>query len=270
MPCYEYEIIHRTETPTLNVDLAIILAMKGTNRFIRDPFVLNLSKITIIQWNHGFKKCKKPDAVNKASKDILHAYMTAWNYSKKYNNVIIFEDDAQIINKDITVYNKINKFISCEKFIKNKSIFTFGSITSWITCNNDFLKKKFDSGFSMIQAVVYSKKSREFLLLEAINKGYNLGQVDAQLLGLLDNTFSYKYPLIVQIWPDSDNMADWFNSYNPVIRPVMEFCVRNSIKTLHLDTKPDNWSFIYFIYSEFGLIFIGIIILLLLLLFYKN
>ena len=64
MDCYEYEIIHTSENPILkNVDVSIVLAMKGTNRFVRDPFILNLTKTTIIQWNTGFKKCKKHSSI---------------------------------------------------------------------------------------------------------------------------------------------------------------------------------------------------------------
>ena len=91
MTCYEYEIIHTSENPILkNVDVSIVLAMKGTNRFIRDPFILNLAKTTIIQWNVGFKKCKKHSSIKKSHSDLNHAYETAFNYLKKYNNVIVF------------------------------------------------------------------------------------------------------------------------------------------------------------------------------------
>ena len=56
MSCYRYEIINETENPILdNVDIAVILVMENSNRFVPDPFLLNLTKKTVIQYNLGFK-----------------------------------------------------------------------------------------------------------------------------------------------------------------------------------------------------------------------
>ena len=272
MDCYEYEIIHSTENPILkNVDLSIVLAMKGTNRFIRDPFILNLAKTTIIQWNAGFKKCKKHSSITRSSDDIVHAYETALNYSKKYDNVIIFEDDAIIINKDLDIYNKIDKFIGNENFDKSESVLTLGSVSSFKTYNNDFLKAKRNYMFGFIQSIIYSRSSRINLLSQIDIKGYNFGHIDQGYLSQLDNIFTYKYPLIVQTWPETENSNLWFSELHPVLAKLARFFVKTSYKILNLHNKPDGWYFLYFILcSDIGRITIYLLILLIILLFYNK
>ena len=272
MDCYEYEIIHTSENPILkNVDLSIVLAMKGTNRFVRDPFILNLSKTTIIQWNVGFKKCKKHSSIKNTPHDLVHAYETALNYSKKYDNVIIFEDDAIVINKDLDIYKKIDKFIGNKNFYKNESVFSFGSVGRFLTYDNDFLKAERNYMFGFTQAVIYSRESRNNLLTQLNNKGYDFGHIDQGYLSQLDNIFTYKYPLIVQTWPETENSETWFSELHPVLATLARFFVKTFYKILNLHIKPDGWNFLYFIpCSDIGRITIYLLILLIILLFYNK
>ena len=272
MDCYEYEIIHTSENPILkNVDLSIVLAMKGTNRFVRDPFILNLSKTTIIQWNVGFKKCKKHSSIKNTPHDLVHAYETALNYSKKYDNVIIFEDDAIVINKDLDIYKNIDKFIGNKNFDRNECILTFGSMSRFLTYDNDFLKAERNSSFGASQAVIYSRESRNNLLTQLNNKGYDFGHIDQGYLSQLDNIFTYKYPLIVQTWPETENSETWFSELHPVLATLARFFVKTFYKILNLHIKPDGWNFLYFIpCSDIGRITIYLLILLIILLFYNK
>jgi hypothetical protein len=137
MTCYSYKILNTTTTPIFkNVDIVLILTMEGNNRFKNDPFLLNLAKKTIIQYNKGFRKCNKPSIITSSKEDIIHAYYNAFNYLKEYNNVIILEDDALVINKDTLIYDKIDKFINTQDF----DIFTFGSLGLFSNYNKDFFK----------------------------------------------------------------------------------------------------------------------------------
>ncbi len=269
MDCYEYEIIHTSENPILkNVDVSIVLAMKGTNRFVRDPFILNLTKTTIIQWNIGFKNCKKHSSIKKTWEDINHAYETAFIYSKKYENVIIFEDDSIVINKDLCIYKKIDEFIGNENFYKNMSILSLGSWALFSTYNNDFLKAYGNVG--AVQAVIYSQKSRINLLTQLNIKGYSFGHIDASFIANLDNKFTYKYPLIVQLLPESENSETWFLELHPVLSRFLRFLVKNIFKILNLSIKPDGWHVIYFFCKDIGRITIYLLILSTLLLFYNK
>ena len=269
MTCYEYEIIHTSENPILkNVDVSIVLAMKGTNRFIRDPFILNLAKTTIIQWNVGFKKCKKHSSIKKSHSDLNHAYETAFNYLKKYNNVIVFEDDAIVINEDLCIYKKIDEFIGDENFGRNGSIFSFGSISLLSTYNNDFLKVNGKVGG--VQAVIYSHNSIINLLTQINNKGYNSGHIDSNFISNINNIFAYKYPLIVQLVPETENSNNWFSEYHPIITNLLLFTFKTLFKILNLQNKPDGWNTVYFFLKDIGRITWYLIILLILLLFYNK
>ena len=54
--CYNYVTINEIDSPVIpSSDVTIILMMEGSNRFKRDPFILSLSKKTIIQYNKGYK-----------------------------------------------------------------------------------------------------------------------------------------------------------------------------------------------------------------------
>ena len=137
MSCYYYKTINETKEPLFkNVDVVLILTMEGSNRFKEDPFLLSLTKKTIIQYNKGYKNCKKPDSIKNSAHDINHAYYTAFEYLKEYNNVIVLEDDVIVINKDLIVYEKIDNLIKNENF----NIFSFGSTGFFSKYNNDFYK----------------------------------------------------------------------------------------------------------------------------------
>ena len=46
--CYSYENIAESQNPLFkNVDLTIVLTMEDSNRFKKDPLLLNLTKKTI-------------------------------------------------------------------------------------------------------------------------------------------------------------------------------------------------------------------------------
>ena len=90
MDYYSYKVINNSETPIFkNVDVVLILAMEGSNRFKEDPFLLNLAKKTLIQYNKGFRNCNKPPTIISCKQDVVHAYYTAFEYLKEYNNVIM-------------------------------------------------------------------------------------------------------------------------------------------------------------------------------------
>ena len=123
MACYRYELINESDQPLLkNVDITIILMMENSNRFIPDPFILNLSRKTIIQYNKGFRACKKPSTILKSNQDITHAYYTAFEYSKNYKNVLILEEDAEILYYTKKHYDLVDKYIS-----GNFKIFSFAT-----------------------------------------------------------------------------------------------------------------------------------------------
>ena len=255
--CYSYKTINTTHTPILNnVDVVLIITMEGSNRFKEDPFLLNLAKKTIIQYNKGFKEGNKPITITNSKQDIVHAYYTAFEYLKCYNNVIILEDDAQVINKDIQIYDKINTFIAVE----NYNIFSFGSFGLFSKYKNDFLK--IDYGvIGAAQAIIYSHNARNKLMEDISSSNFNRGHIDLTYLTSLDRKFTYKYPLIVQLFPKTNNMNIWFNNIF-----ILNIC-KYLVVLLKLDTCIDSWFLLYFIFRHYILIITLTILLTILLLY---
>ena len=255
--CYRYKVINTTNTPILkNVDVLLVLTMEDNYRFNEDPFLMNLAKKTIIQYNKGFKNCKKPDSITLSWHDIVHANYTAFKYLKKYNNVIILEDDAVVINTDITIYNKIDNFIKDENF----DVFSFGSIGLFSKYNDNFLKFKKTKSCTLgaIQAVIYSHEARNTLIKKIIDNNFIIGQMDGYYVNSLENIFTYKYPLIVQLFPVTENRKEWvfFDGVLP------SFIVIMFIKILKLEICHDSWNYLYFLYRNILLLLILIILII--------
>jgi len=247
MTCYSYKILKTTTTPILkNVDVVLILTMEGSNRFKNDPFLLNLAKKTIIQYNKGFKKCNKPSIITNSKEDTTHAYYTAFEYLKEYNNVIILEDDAIVINKNPLIYNKIDKFINTQDF----DIFTFGSTGLFSNYNKDFFK--ISSFFTASQAIIYSQKARTKLTKNIISSNFK-NQIDIVYVERLNKKFTYKYPLIVQLFPSTENQNLWTDNI------FILYFYKLSISLLQLDTRPDAWYLRYFIFRNYKMILLLII-----------
>lgn len=241
MECYSYKTLNNTNSPILNnVDIVLILTMEGSNRFNEDPFLLNLAKKTVIQYNKGFRHCVKHPIITNSKEDIIHAYYTAFEYLKEYNNVIILEDDAIVINKDPQIYDKIDKFVAVEKF----NIITFGSFGLFTKYTEDFLCID-DYFFGSLQAVIYSRNSRNILTQDISSSNFNKGHMDITYIGSLDRKFTYKYPLIVQLFPKTENRNMWFS--NVFLLYITNFL----IALLKLDTSIDNWFFLYFIFRNY-------------------
>jgi hypothetical protein len=252
MDCYSYKVINKSERPVLsNVDVVLILTMEDINRFNEDPFLLNLAKKTIIQYNKGFKKCNKPSTIISSKQDIVHAYYTAFEYLKNYNNVIILEDDALVVNKDILIYDKIDKFIATTNF----NIFTFGSFGLFSNYNEDFLKLD-HYYFGSAQAIIYSRNARSKLIEDISLSNFNKGHIDITYIGNLTNKFTYKYPLIVQLFPKTENKNSWFSNV------FILYSVRLIIAILKLDTNTHGWFLYYSIFRNYILIVKSLLLLL--------
>lgn len=256
MNCYYYKIINETSNPILNnVDVVIILTMENSKRFKEDPFILNLAKKTIIQYNKGYKNCKKPNFIHSTVEDINYSYYVAFEYLKEYNNVIILEDDAIIINKDLNIYRKIDNFVITEKF----DIFSFGSTGLLLQYNSDFYKY-YGPYFAAAQAIIYSKNTRDKLTKMFIENNFS-NMTDLYYIQQLENKFTYKEPLIVQLFTETENRKNWQPNFLIPLAVIL-------IKLLQLDLFPDSWYILYFINKN--IIFILLIILIIIIILFNK
>jgi hypothetical protein len=229
--------------------------MKGSNRFKNDPFLLNLAKKTIIQYNKGFRKCNKPSTIISTCEDLVHAYYTAFKYLRKYNNVIILEDDVLVINENPLIYDKIDKFINTQDF----DILTFASQGRFSKYNEDFFS--ISSFFGCTQAIIYSQKARTKLIKDISSSNFNRGHFDNKYIHYLDKKFTYKYPLIVQLFPETENRSNWTNNI------FLSYYYKLRISLLQLDTRPDGWYLEYFICKNFKILILLLVLIIFLIIF---
>ena len=199
--CYSYENIAASENPLFkNVDLTIVLTMKDVDRFKKDPLLLNLSKKTILQINKGYNACKKPDTIKRTVEDLTHAYYTAFEYSEKYNNVIILEDDAEVLNYEVSHYKKIDGYIGSNDF----TIISLGSLGFFTKKNEMFYETH---PMSHTQAQIISKKTRDNVRKLMLSKKF-IGHIDAAYFSE-QNVLVYHEPLIVQVLSETENFQNW-------------------------------------------------------------
>lgn len=197
--CYRYEVLNETAFPIMeNVDVAIILVMENSQRLKKDPFLLNLARKTVIQYNKGFRNCDKPEGITKSNQDINHAFMTAFHYTQNLENVIVFEEDAEILSYDIKKYKNIDYYIGDNDY---------GAISFWSDGDLQYFNDYFYMAETALnaQAIVYSKSKRTAISQNIMRNNYD-GHYD---LNYLKNILIYKDPLIVQLHPETENFTNW-------------------------------------------------------------
>ena len=264
--CYNYVTINETDNPVIpSSDVTIILMMEGSDRFKYDPFILSLSKKTIIQYNKGYKNCLKDDSVTASTSDITHSYYTAFYYAKDYQNVIILEEDAEMYSKDLLEYESVNKFLEYEDF----DVFTFGSSAIFKgykpkIYNNDIYKL---TGYTFAQAGLFSKKARQ-KLYSVIGANKFQGDIDTDYIQNLNDLYSYKNPLIVQLFPATENKSNWGkgSSFGYNIGFLQTQPMKIFLILCKLDKDTSGWKYIYGynhikIYIDYLSLLLGIYIL---------
>lgn len=226
MSCYSYKTVNETNNPILkNVDITIILIMEESDRFKYDSFLLNLSKKTVFQYNKGFRACKKPSTIVKSNSDIIHAYYTAFEYTKNLNNVIILEEDAEVLYYTRSHYKIVDDYIS-----KEFKVFSFATNGVFTKIDENFYNVDVAHG---AQAQIFSKNERLKIMNDMENNNF-LGEIDATYLK--NNVVVYKYPLIVQLFPETENFNNW--SGNKSLNKL-------GIKITELDKNKSGWETIY-------------------------
>ena len=252
MNCYYYKTINTSNDPILkNVDLTIILMMENSKRFNYDPFTLNLSKKTIIQYNNGFRNCEKSEFITKSNEDINHAYYTCFNYVKNLNNVLILEEDAEVLYYNRSYYDIVDKYLAGDF-----EIFSFGNQGIFTKIDDNFYSSIYTCG---AQAQVISKSKRQKLISKFIEKNFK-GHIEPDYFV---KSVIFKRPLIVQLFPETENKRNWGDSDTSLVERIIS---NISIKILRTDKDLKGWETLYTISKIRGqlnnIIFMAILILI--------
>ena len=187
-------------------------------------------KIHILN-NKGFKKCKKNLKEQTPVYDLIDCFIKVFKDSedKKYNNVLILEDDFRFSEKikEPKHIEEISTFINkCAKVDQN-FIYLLGCVPYLqIPSLIKHSKVIFSTG---THACIYSKKFREDILRTPQHKIY-----DWDLYTNLNSSASryiYKIPLCYQLFYETDN----FNSciYNS------KYLMMSLFKKMNMDKSPE-------------------------------
>jgi hypothetical protein len=262
--CYYYETINTTDKPILkNLDLTLVLTMENNlNRFIKNDFIINLAPKTIFQINKGFKKCSKNNNgvnIDITWKDLNHAYITTLEkYKDKYNNILILEDDAELLNSDLNKWKEIDDYLVNPNFY----ILGIGNGGLLYPSISNFKKNMWSMGRGNVsQAIFYNMKKIKPLINKVKYNKYSKLQWDEYLINIKDNK-TYRYPMIVQKFPLTDNSKNWNSSSSPMLKKFWDKSDRIFLETFGLDKDITGWTKTYILWNYWYIISFFIIMII--------
>jgi hypothetical protein len=219
--CYRHERIsthnkYDSQIIFPNVDMTYVLIMVGSKheervrRQLEDyPFTRNI----YLQWNYGFRNCSKYLTKQKTDSDLSDAYMIVFSdaIQHNYNRILILEDDF-VVN-GITNIDKKNIYDFLE--IYNPEILTLGSIlistSDKYLLNNNFLEVYNKAG---THAMIYNNNVFYKIYLQLYTKPISIDtiiNIDT-ITSKVDNIYSYKLPLIIQLVSKTENSNTWHSN----------------------------------------------------------
>jgi hypothetical protein len=164
----------------------------------------NLHSNIIIQYNKGFKLCKKKLLKNYSNYDLNDANFQVFNYSieKNYNNILILEDDF-IITKNIYKKEYVN---AISYFVKNKdyNVLSLGAFPYIKQCFGKYISKCFIIACN--QANIYNKKYFQIFK----NRIKSIKYKHADDFRNVSKLYMTNIPIIIQPFPITYNMKQWY------------------------------------------------------------
>jgi len=201
------------------------------------------SKILYIVFNKGYKNCNKEEFINAPALDLIDGFLKIFKHANEnqYENILILEDDF-IFHKDIknkNVQKDVCDFVNQRK--QTSFQYALGCTPTLLYPYTLNSKHYFAIiGFAM-HACINSKKHRIEILNIPQHKLY-----DWDFHSFLSmNKFCYYKPLCYQLFPETENNKTWGDN-NIIIYYLVLFTIKQFIKVIKLDTRPEpGYSIIY-------------------------
>ena len=241
------------------VDITYIITM-DTSIERHKNIIKQLSKVAptkkvVIVYNKGFRKCPKYHLNKKIDisvEDITYSHLFIYKHAKKYNNILVFEDDFMLNEKNLTkkAINEINNFVNN----KNPNIYYLGCITFFLNLlylNATHKKTLFEVG---LHAYIINKSSRNYLLKRYFNNKFVFPDLDTETI-FVKNKFFYYKPLYIQPFIETENQKNWGknDNNNIIIKKIIEifqgvgglFLLKYVLKLNKLENLKENWNKAY-------------------------
>jgi hypothetical protein len=207
--CYYYEELKLLDgSLDPSVDHLYVLTMHGSSRINQIKDQISKAKVVsniTIQYNYGYKNCRKELKKQKPNYDIIHALQTSFRHalSKGYKRIMVLEDDCQFDERirDPEVIDDLNSF-----FIrKDPQVYNFGSGFSIVNPLDVLLHNKHQSVLYMYLAhcVVYNQDYMQY----AAHNEFKTHSPDDEFNRVLSK-YMYHKPLAYQILKETENFKD--------------------------------------------------------------
>jgi hypothetical protein len=247
-------------------DATYIIHLEGNGRYNdiqKQLLEYNPTNIIYILFNKGYKKSKKKPFIINSMLDLVDANIEIFNHAKKkkYNNILILEDDF-IFSEKIKEKNHQNNINTCINKLKNKKfLYTLGCFPAFFIPYNLYNYKTYSGG---THAVIFSKKSREEILKIDQQKIKDWDIINRNIM----NKYTYYIPLCYQLITDTENSQNWGydNIFNKIIAKIILF----TVKIIKLDKQVEPATSICYTYSKLLLYSIIIIIIYFIYSLYKK
>jgi len=197
--CYYLETIEYDDPLFKEVDATYIIHLEqDTSRYDDIKQQLNMyhpTKIVHILFNKGFKTCDKPQ-VNNSAEDLMDACSYIMNDAKKYNTILMLEDDFMFDLQVKEHTQNIDSFVSTHDHF----IYRLGCMPQILLPYNSYTYVGLSGG---THAVLLSKSVRQKITFK--NKDWD------RYLNFLSINYIYYTPICYQLYPETENQKNWGN-----------------------------------------------------------
>jgi len=196
--CYYLETIEYDDPLFKEVDATYIIHLeKDISRYEDIKQQLSLyhpTKIVHILFNKGFKTCDKPQ-VNNTVEDLMDACSYIMEDAKKYNTILLLEDDFMFDSQVKEHTQNIDSFVSTHHHF----IYRLGCIPQLILPYNGYTYVGLSGG---THAVLLSQSVRNKISFSK-NRDWDI------YLNFLSINYIYYTPLCYQLFPETENQKNW-------------------------------------------------------------
>ena len=233
----------RPKRPLLkHVARAVILTMEEGTRLTAET-LSDLSSVcgeTWVQVNPGWKHGRKPSYVTSTAHDLVHAYRNACLWCADTDGpVLFFEEDAILLERGREHYERIDAFLREERY----DVYSLASFGEFGHEDKASHHRRFVGRMGFSQAIVWSRGARDALL----GRPEGDMHIDVHTLSSMRRKYSYMRPLVVQLFPTTENMATWCIECENGVRERIVVRAWHSFlqQVLRLDARPDGWRTLY-------------------------
>ena len=226
--CYRLELVAECATPMLpSAAAAYVLTLHATETF---PRLHGVARRTYVQRNESFKTCAK-GCVRATNQDITHAYARLFATIRDEGPVVVFEDDAHLLENAAEDLAAIDGFVSTRAFGAGLSVYALGSVGLTVPCGGGHWR--YVSFQGMTHAVIYSDAARAHI---ARVRPCEVRHMDMDVVRSMGPHYTYHRPVAVQALGETENSRTWQG--NSIVQRAWARVLRWLIRLLQMDTEP--------------------------------